>query len=879
MLAGIAASAQGNNLPTAVPDVTESVNSDAAAGSAADGDTETAAALETTDEPDADAEVSAADGTSADVPEVYAGNNEKINTDLMFRGGWQNNGSSGFTISETSNADWTFTSGGYSYTVLDEDETGLYIYCNDSYGCVSSETVPDNNDFDPSNTKNIAHWLNNDFYNGKTAAKNPIKIDEKIVPYITEHEYFIEKNADDGEGKWVNCHIALISYNDWMNYHDRIGYRTNQYIQGTLGMMMTRTPMKGTGSMCFCAQRSGNMSNTSVTAEGTGYSLLMIRPAFYISRDYFRNVKADTFGSEIGNIISECNTRESLEEMGYSRKDVIMLSGSGEYDKDVSVRNVRVFGTLKPGYTLTAEYVLSDAAQKEESVTGWYISDNEDDGYTEVAQGDTYKLTNADAGKYIKASVLPVSSDMKYGDEVYSAAVTVGDALIPFTSTTKNNSGVYSLERFSAPTYTFIDGDYQYVCLEAEDNGIFVLGDYSVGLVSMSPKPSDNSFDLKSSSNMAYWLNVNYLAGEKGRGGKAINPNTLKYILEREYVTEGCGVSGTPHENDTVDVCKVAYLSWNEMLKYQDRIGYESTDGTYSADTYDNKRRLLMRTPQLGSVINNMYSVPETGNVQPASAVNNNYYNIDVRPVMLISYDYFKNVPLDISKLGDGVKEMLREHISRSELENIYSAAELSELGYGAESVTVTADSVLTGFAEVGQQLFADSAAAEEQDLEYVYKWYYADSADGEYTLIEGAADRAYTVDERYEGKYIRCRTEVYDGAGNEFCAAYTAESDKIGEHPDFAVITDVELESISGGRRANIKTVNYSGEERNIRIVFAAFTDTNMMTLPCAQKEISAAEGENVYSIDLPTDGNCFFRITVYGADDAEPLCGVTIR
>ena len=88
-----------------------------------------------------------------------------------------------------------------------------------------------------------------------------------------------------------------------------------------------------------------------------------------------------------------------------------------------------------------------------------------------------------------------------------------------------------------------------------------------------------------------------------------------------------------------------------------------------------------------------------------------------------------------------------------------------------------------------------------------------------------------------------------------------------------------MELESISGGRRANIKTVNYSGEERNIRIVFAAFTDTNMMTLPCAQKEISAAEGENVYSIDLPTDGNCFFRITVYGADDAEPLCGVTIR
>ena len=246
---------------------------------------------------------------------------------------------------------------------------------------------------------------------------------------------------------------------------------------------------------------------------------------------------------------------------------------------------------------------------------------------------------------------------------------------------------------------------------------------------------------------------------------------------------------------------------------------------------------------------------------------------------MLISYDYFKNVPLDISKLGDGVKEMLRAHISRSELENIYSAAELSELGYGAESVTVTADSVLTGFAEVGQQLFADSAAAEEWDLKYVYKWYYADSADGEYTLIEGAADRAYTVDERYEGKYIRCRTEVYDGAGNEFCAVYTAESDRIGEHPDFAAIPSVELESISGGRRANIKTVNYSGEERNIRIVFAAFTDTNMMTLPCAQKEISAAEGENGYSIDLPTDGNCFFRITVYGADDAEPLCGVTIR
>lgn len=803
----------------------------------------------------------------------------KIDENLIFTGSWKNDGSKGFVLSESPNALWTFTSGAYSYTVLDEDETGLYIYCNDSYGNISNSIVPSDNSFDPSNPNNVAYWLNNNFYNGEPAATKPILIDEKIKPYITEHSFFVEKNSESGEGKWVNCRIALISYNDYLNYHDRIGYRTNQYVQNTTGMTLTRTPQKGTGSICWYAQKTGNMSNGAITNATEGYSKYMIRPTFYITRDYFKNVKADTFGSEIGKIIGECNTRESLENLGYSQKDVIKLSGSGEYNSDVSVRNVRVFGTLKPGYTLNAEYILEGGADEEESVVSWFISETEDGEFTEIAQGGTYKLKNSDGNKYIKVSVFPVSKDFEYSDEVFSETVHTEAALIPFTGAVENNSGVYSLAQYSNPSYVFIDGDYQYVCLEAEENGIFILGDYNAGRVTMSPFPDDNSFNLKASNSMAYWLNNNYLAGEKGREGKALNPNTKEYILDREYVTEGCGVPGAPNENDTVDVCKIAFLSWNELLKYQDRIGYEATDGTYSETAYENKRRLAMRTPQLGTTDYNMYSVPETGKVQPASAVKNNFYNMDIRPVMLISYDYFKNVHLDLSKLGDGVKEMLKAHISRKDLEGIYSADELSELGFGSENTEIKTDSVLTGFPKVGQQLVAESAEEENSNVEYSYKWFYADSADGKYTEISGATGKTYTVDERYEGKYIKCDIKFISKTDGSFCGSYSAKSEKVGENGGIAVIPDIELTDIYGGKRASVAVTNNTGAERRIRIVFAAFSDLNMMTLPCAQSEVSAAEGENTFDIDLPISGDCYFRITSYDMADNEPLCGVTIR
>ena len=87
------------------------------------------------------------------------------------------------------------------------------------------------------------------------------------------------------------------------------------------------------------------------------------------------------------------------------------------YAKDVTVS-----GLAMAGFTVTLDYTFCDdnGDSEAESVYSWYISANGKDGWEKItgACEKSYLIGDSDVGKYLMASVIPVSDDAPYeGDE------------------------------------------------------------------------------------------------------------------------------------------------------------------------------------------------------------------------------------------------------------------------------------------------------------------------------------------------------------------------------------------------------------------------------------------------------------------------------
>lgn len=227
---------------------------------------------------------------------------------------------------EKVNADYAFTAttgeNVYHYQVLDEitvnGEKQYYIYCNDIYG-YNIGVTPANNVFDPDVENNIAHWLNKNFYDGASATNDGLVLDTAIKPYIENHDYIVEANssAPDGYPKTdysVNCKISLLSISEYAKYSKKIGW--GAYLKGSLTSngvhMFLRSPAGNTTNLRTLYAQNGCTANVAVYNADTSkftsnYGAARIRPAFYVSEDYFKNIKLDltAVGNEVKKIISE----------------------------------------------------------------------------------------------------------------------------------------------------------------------------------------------------------------------------------------------------------------------------------------------------------------------------------------------------------------------------------------------------------------------------------------------------------------------------------------------------------------------------------------------------------------------------------------------
>ena len=226
----------------------------------------------------------------------------------------------------------------YHYQVLDEitgadGKKQYYIYCNDIYG-KNPATDAANSAFDPEVETNVAYWLNNAFLNG-TAGSSYVALDTVIKDYIQDHDWIVESNGKLDTEKYgskdysVNCKIALLSISEYAKYADKIGY--GPYDGGSLSSaglhMYLRSPSDSKNIRTLYA------ANGCTASTGTSNTNARIRPCFYVSEDYFKNVKLDlaNMGSEVKKIVSELGA-----DIYTDTEDKLALKGISVYTEDAA---------------------------------------------------------------------------------------------------------------------------------------------------------------------------------------------------------------------------------------------------------------------------------------------------------------------------------------------------------------------------------------------------------------------------------------------------------------------------------------------------------------------------------------------------------------
>lgn len=836
---------------------------------------------------------------------------------------------------------WEFRSPtGFYYTVIpdasvdgvDDEGNGekqYFVVSNTYYGKIpgyASLTERESWIFDPEIDGGYAHWLNNEFLNGVSAEKHDNcdgnSLDDGIVNYLRAHDWYVEGYGPSTPGEenidakyhydyYANAKVALLSTAEFMKY--------GKYMKQSLKLVNGKAVPASANYSCLLrsfatlggsntgawvkryVQSSGNTGNC-----GTFYC--GVRPCFYVSEKYFKENRLTEYGDYITTVIKENNTRDSLKELGYSDDELNLICT----DATLTFDSVTVSGDGFVGGELSVSAIYSDGVEEKcdtsAAIIKWYSASSENGTYTKIdgADSETYTIGTSDSGKYIKASVTPVSLDGSYGIEKMSdnAVKAIGsiNAVVPSTLTATsefgNNNGRVSPQRAENEfVYSGDGGEYVYSLLDTAtidgDTAFLVYSNDNYGDASTVSEifHTNNTFNPDDKTNIAHWLNNEFLNGEGSaqNGNKSVFDQTAaQYALVNDWYVEGNGKGEDANykttsvtQNDYTATCKIALLSYSEYVKYQGKIGYKATTSIANAGD-----RVLLRSPNTNTFLTMKFYGSGSGNVSHQNIANElnsdgsvkNPYSfvcttnpVVIRPVMYLSIDYFKNAKL--AKAGDNVKKTIRENIPKNDLLGLYTEDELvSILGYSSDSTDIS-DAVVYGITAADETLgiyYDESALPETTDV--TVSWYVSDSADGSGTQeFEGMR---YTIPSNYEGKHITAHFDVTDTASGD-----KLKSEKIYAGQVKGAQTISAVCTVNDSRNVSFTIKNKSGNgEKSARVITAGFDGNNVMLGIQSKVYSLASDVADRISIDEIANA-VVYRVLILNADDNSPLCALTLR
>lgn len=531
------------------------------------------------------------------------------------------------------------------------------------------------------------------------------------------------------------------------------------------------------------------------------------------------------------------------------------------------VYNIFLSGTAGPGYTLTADFDLSDSCDRKATVIKWYRNGVE----IPDADEEVYTLKKDDAEQQINVGITPISRGGSEGTEMFSDVLDIAPSLEMCHVKNGENISQYNenAKEENNPAYVFGENGYKYTYLAAEKEGMYVICDDVAGRVKLAVSPENNYFNPEDTTTIAYWLNHDYLEGSVGSNGKKINPHVADYLNVREYLTEGNGISGAANCDDYVVKCKVALPAFYELAyEYSDIIGYRPSNAAYYT---------IFRTPISNSITGCPNLKADTGalGVTTVTTPDKNYTNLTLRPCMLIDYSFFRQYKLDMD-MGDEVKNFLLSNFTRSELSEAgYTEDELEQIGY-ADGILNIENFVMTGFRSAGQMLTMQMATDFPKDADVKYSWYFSDEKDGEYRKIYGAESENYVIEKRYFGKYLKAKAEIYDSVTGEKYGTAECVSEKILQADSVCVVPEAfDAETGSG----SFDVINNTDGAVDIYFIIAAYDSENRMT-GCTAESTSVETGESTVELSVRADDACMYRLMAWDSyESARLLCAMTVN
>ena len=197
---------------------------------------------------------------------------------------------------------------------MHDDMQKFYVMTVRDFGNMSYD--PDGTQkYDPTDGNNVAYWLNNSFL--KDGAADGTRLPQEIIDYINpESKYDTEAACPSGDvpnGYTVQCAIGLLSHTEYEKYYHRFGVRDN--MSGSAWWLRTGFA-KGSADTMLVPKISDAIV-TGRTIQWTSKNKLLVRPTFYLTRDFFKNVKIQvpTLGAEVKKAILSTYKSNELKEM------------------------------------------------------------------------------------------------------------------------------------------------------------------------------------------------------------------------------------------------------------------------------------------------------------------------------------------------------------------------------------------------------------------------------------------------------------------------------------------------------------------------------------------------------------------------------------
>lgn len=293
------------------------------------------------------------------------------------------------------------------FILLDSTDEGYFVitqkYCAIKPYSQNGKPVA----FDPEDKNSIAYWLNNDYINDKSFEK---RLPDIMIENLVERVYTTE-----GGGSYVpfssaydvKCKVVLLSQTEWSKYNGKYGYADDT----SMSSWSLRTVRDMNGEP-LVAVASG--AEAGLTAQGKWTSTqLGIRPAFYLSKDFFEkaSIDIDKTGDSVIAAIRKGNTAPALSQI-YNTLEMSTLT---ETPIAPTVSAISIKGRGIVGEKITGKYtfVSSDGREENGTVIQWQKNKDKTDesGWSTImgAESLSYFPTTNDIGYYIRMMVTPAT--------------------------------------------------------------------------------------------------------------------------------------------------------------------------------------------------------------------------------------------------------------------------------------------------------------------------------------------------------------------------------------------------------------------------------------------------------------------------------------